>query len=169
LAHIARLYNGLIDGLRILAGVVVFGIFALIVADVLMRLVGLPLWIYASGAVEYGLLWFAMLGAPWLVRVKGHVFIDAATRLLPTRVQRVLAKIVYLICIASSATFAWYSGQLFLDAFVMDQIDTRGADMPLWTLLVPLPVCFTLVTIEFLRYLLGFDDMYAIEEPPEGM
>ena len=83
MALISRLYNQIIELFRILAGVVVFGIFLLIVSDVLLRIFSLPLWTYSSGVVEYGLLWFTMLAAPWLVRIKGHVFIDAVTQLLP--------------------------------------------------------------------------------------
>ena len=44
---------------------------------------------------------------------------------------------------------------------VTGQTDTRGEDMPLWTLLFPIPFCFFLVAIEFCRYLFGLDDMYG--------
>ena len=102
-----------------------------------------------------------MLAAPQLVRTKGHVFIDAITQLLPARIQNVLAKVVYLICIASSLTFCWYSLGLFIDAFSSDQVDIRAVDMPLWILLMPLPFAFALVAMEFFRYLIGVDSMYG--------
>ena len=164
MALISRLYSNLIDLLRILSGVVVFAIFVLIVSDVLFRIFGLPLWTYSSGVVEYGLLWFTMLGAPWLARIKGHVFIDAVTQLLPTGAKKVIAKIVYVICIVSCVVFAWFSFQLLWDAFGSGQTDTRGEDFPLWALLFPIPFSFSLVAIEFCRFLLGFDDMYSAVE-----
>jgi len=78
--QISAAYLWLLNALRALSGVVVFGIFLLIVVDVGIRMagpmIGVQPWIYSSGVVEYGLLWFAMLAAPWLTRVKGHVFID---------------------------------------------------------------------------------------------
>lgn len=161
MALISRLYNHFIDLLRILSGVVVFIIFMLIVSDVLFRLFRLPLWTYSSGVVEYGLLWFTMLAAPWLARIKGHVFIDAATRLLPPGPQKAIAKIVYAICIVSCVVFAWYSFELLFAAFGSGETDNRGEDFPLWTLLFPIPFAFTLVAIEFCRFFLGFDDMYS--------
>ena len=164
MALISRLYSQFIDLLRILSGVVVFIIFVLIVSDVLLRLTGLPLWTYSSGVVEYSLLWFTMLGAPWLARIKGHVFIDAVTQLLPAGPQKIIAKIVYTICIVSCLIFAWFSFQLLLDAFTSGQTDTRGEDFPLWALLFPIPFSFALVAIEFCRFLFGFDDMYAAAE-----
>jgi C4-dicarboxylate transporter DctQ subunit len=161
LALISRLYDQLIELFRLLSGVVVFSIFLLIVSDVLLRIFSLPLWTYSSGVVEYGLLWFTMLAAPWLVRIKGHVFIDAVTQMLPGGLQKIIAKIVYLICITSSAVFAWFSLQLLVEAFVSGQYDTRGEDFLLWTLLLPIPVGFSLVAIEFCRFLFGIDDMYT--------
>ena len=158
-------YTWLLNALRAVSGVIVFCIFILIVVDVGIRLVGpwlgIQPWIYSFGVVEYGLLWFAMLAAPWLVRVKGHVFIDAVTQLLPRGAKRLFAKLSYLICVCATLVFSYFSFELLVDAFATGQTDTRGEDMPLWTLLFPIPFCFFLVAIEFGRYLLGFDDMYG--------
>lgn len=161
MARIAAAYAGLLNFLRALGGVVIFCVFLLIVTDVFIRLVGIAPWLYSSILVEYGLLWFTMLAAPYLVRAKGHVFIDAITQLLPASIQRVLAKLVYLICASVSVVFSWYSLRLLLDAIANSTIDTRAVDMPLWTLLLPIPFCFFLVAIEFVRYLAGFDTMYG--------
>ena len=165
MTRISAAYSWLLNALRALSGVVVFGIFVLIVVDVGIRIVGSSIgvkpWIYSSGVVEYGLLWFAMLAAPWLVRIKGHVFIDAVTQLLPPAVQGAVAKLAYLICVCSSLVFCYFSFDLFIEALGSGEIDTRGEDMPLWTLLMPIPFCFFLVSIEFGRYLIGLDSMYG--------
>jgi TRAP-type C4-dicarboxylate transport system permease small subunit len=102
-----------------------------------------------------------MLAAPWLARNKAHVFIDAITQLLPAAVQQVLAKLVYLTCVVFSLVVFYYSLRLVIDAIADDQIDVRAVDVPLWVLLAPIPLCFLLVAIEFLRFLLGFDSMYG--------
>lgn len=154
-------YTTVLDGLRVLSGIVVFTVFVLIVVDVLMRLVGIAPWTYISAIVEYGLLWFTMLAAPYLVRIKGHVFIDAITQLLPAAVQRVIAKFAYLVCIVSSLVFCWYALDLLIESIATGQIDTRGEDMPQWTLLLPIPLSFFLVALEFGRYLIGLDSMYG--------
>ena len=164
MAHIASLYNSIILLFRILSGVVIVCVFGLIVTDVLVRLAGYSPWIYSSGVVEYGLLWFTMLAAPWLARIKGHVFIDAVKVLLPPAVQRVTSKIVYLICICSSLIFAYYAGGLLVESIELGQMDVRGEEMPLWTLLLPIPVGFEMVAIELIRFLIGIDDMYSAAE-----
>jgi TRAP-type C4-dicarboxylate transport system permease small subunit len=159
--RIAAAYLRFLLLLKALSGVVIFGVFLLIVSDVLIRTAGFKPWLYSSVLVEYGLLWFTMLAAPWLAHNKGHVFIDAVTQLLPAAAQRVLAKLVYLVCVCTSLTVCYFSTRLLITAIVEHQIDTRAVDMPMWALLAPIPLCFFLVAIEFLRFLLGFDSMYG--------
>ena len=154
-------YDAVLDALHVLAGVVILTVFVLIVADVFMRVVGIPPWTYISALVEYGLLWFTMLAAPWLARNKGHVFIDAITLLLPPPIQRFVAKFSYAVCVCTTLVFSLFSFDMLIEAIEMGQIDTRGEDMPQWTLLLPMPFCFLMVSIEFGRYLIGIDDMYG--------
>jgi C4-dicarboxylate transporter DctQ subunit len=161
LDRIAAIYLQFLTLLKVLSGVIIFTVFLLIVSDVLIRTVGLKPWLYSSVLVEYGLLWFTMLAAPWLARNKAHVFIDAITQMLPPAVQQVLAKFVYLVCVVMSFVVCYYSSSLFITAVAEGQIDTRAVDMPLWALYAPIPPCFLLVGIEFLRFLLGFDSMYG--------
>ena len=159
--RISAAYLQLLVFLKTLSGIVILAVFAVICFDVFWRLAGLQPWLFSNIIVEYGLLWFAMLAAPWLTRIKGHVFIDAITQLMPGAVRRVVAKLVYLICVVTSGTFSYYSLQLLIPAYLDGEIDTRAVDVPLWYLLLPLPFCFALVTIEFVRFLLGFDSMYG--------
>jgi C4-dicarboxylate transporter DctQ subunit len=159
--RIGETYLQFLTLLKTLAGVVIFCVFLLIVFDVVVRSAGFQTWQASSVLAEYGLLWFTMLAAPWLARHKAHVFIDAITQLLPAAVQQVLAKLVYLTCVIFSLIVFYYSLKLLIDAIATDQIDVRAVDMPLWSLLAPIPLCFLLVAIEFLRFLLGYDSMYG--------
>lgn len=147
--------------MAVLAGILIFTSFLMIVIDVTMRIVGLRPPLFTIAIVEYILLWFAMLAAPWLVRIKGHVFIDAVTQFLPGLIKTVVAKIVYSICIVSSSIYCVHATGLFWEAWVREMIDVRSIDMPLWILYGPMPLCFLFVAIEFARYLIGVDDMYS--------
>ena len=162
---VIRAYNALLNLLRVLAGVVVFGIFVLICVDVLLRLlggyVGMQPWTYSVPVVEYGLLWFAMLAAPYLVRIKGHVFIEAVTSIVPPRTRWVMAKLSYLACIVASCIFAWYSWGVLVESIERGTLDIRAEEIPLWYLIFPMPFCFALVAVEFGRYLIGIDSMYG--------
>ncbi len=159
-------YNFLIRVLAVVSGILIFTSFVMICVDVSMRILGFNPPIFTIGVVEYTLLWFAVLAAPWITRIKGHVFIDAVTQFLPPAVKFVVAKIVYCICIFSCLVFAWYSWENFWTNWQSGTVDVRGVDLPLWLLFVPMAPCFVLVAIEFGRFLIGIDDMYShsIEE-----
>ena len=154
-------YAGALTALAALAAGIAAAIFILIVVDVTMRTLGAQPWGYTTPLVEYGLMWFTLLPAPWLVRTKGHVYIDSVTSLLSPRAKRVAAKIAALISIVCCSVFFYYSLLRFLDAISTGQIDSRGEDMPLWSMLLPMPLCFGLMAIEFGRYLFGFDTLVA--------
>jgi C4-dicarboxylate transporter, DctQ subunit len=167
---ISKAHAWLINALKVLSGIVVFAIFILIVTDVALNLLEIPAWQGTLGAVEYGMLWFTMLAAPWLARIKGHVFIDAITQMLNPSIQKYTAKIAYLVCICGASLSGYYSTELLIEAYVNQQIDERGIDLMNWWLYAPMPVGFFLVAIEFIRYLIGFDDMYGSRtDVKEGM
>ena len=159
--HVVRAYDFLIKGLAVCAGIVIFAAFLLIVIDVSIRISGYSPPAYTIAVVEYILLYFTMFAAPWLVRIKGHVFIDAITQFLPRPVKRVLAKIVYAVCVCSSLVFCVVSAQLLLGAIESGNMDVRGINTPQWTLYLPMPLAFLLVASEFGRFLIGIDDMYG--------
>ena len=37
----------------------------------------------------------------------------------------------------------------------------RSFEIPIWILFLPMPICFFMCAIEFLRFLIGIDDMYS--------
>lgn len=167
---INKAHEWLINALKTLSCIIVFAIFVLIVMDVLLPLVGLEPWEGTLGVVEYGLLWFTILAAPWLARIKGHVFIDAVNELLAPGARKFTSKIAYLIVITGSLMLAWYSLELAIEAYVDEAIDERSIELELWWIYAPMPIGFTLVAIEFIRYLFGFDDMFGSRtDVKEGM
>lgn len=161
MSGIVKAYNYLLNGLAVCSGIVIFAAFLLIVIDVSIRILGFSPPAFTIAVVEYILLYFTMFGAPWLVRQKGHVYIDAVTQFLPAAVKRVVAKIVYFVCICSSLTFCYFSAGLLIDAIQSGTLDVRGVDLPQWALFAPMPLSFFLVAVEFGRYLIGIDDMYG--------
>ena len=158
---VARAYYNLLTGMAVLSGIAIFTATALIVIDVFMRVTGLDPWLFILTTVEYILLWFTMLAAPYLVRIKGHVFIDAVTQFFPPTIKKVVAKVVYLACVIASLIYCYNLYILLAEAIESGEIDMRSFEIPIWILFLPMPLCFLLCAIEFGRYLIGIDDMYT--------
>jgi TRAP-type C4-dicarboxylate transport system permease small subunit len=151
----------LIVALAFLAGAAIATAFVMIVVDVGIRSSGIispPA--LSSAVVEISLLYFTLLAAPYLVREKCHVYIDAVISRLRGQARWVIEKAVYCICIATSLVFSFIGSQLAINALSLGTFEERSVDVPSWILYLPLGPVFLLVAIEFGRYLIGVDTMY---------
>lgn len=158
---IASAYNQLIYRLAMLGAIILAAVFVGIIVDVTLRTVGLQPLQWYSALTEYSLLFVTMLGAPWLVRAKGHVVVESLMLAMSPKLRLISSKFAYLLCIVLSLLFAWHGGEKAVEAFVTDEIDIRSIDMPRWILYASFPLGFGLVAVEFTRYLLGFGTYYT--------
>ena len=77
---VTRVHDWVLNAMKLCSQAVIFGIFVLIVVDIGVTILaghaeflgiddlGLAPWDMTFGLVEYGLLWFTMLAAPWLAQ-----------------------------------------------------------------------------------------------------
>lgn len=160
---VAKAYDAVFTALAMIAGVIVAAIFIAIVVDVLMRTAGLqpPPWTITY--VEYGLLYFTMCCAPYLVRHKGHVVIESLVSVLPRSLRKFFEIVTYVACLGGALIFTYQSVLLLSETWVSGRIDVRGVDIPMWILYVPMPPCFLIIAIEFVRYLVTRDTIYSYD------
>jgi TRAP-type C4-dicarboxylate transport system permease small subunit len=149
-----------VTALAYVACSVVTCIFIMIVIDVSVRALGITPPGLTLTFVEYALLYFAMCSAPWLVRERGHVVIEAVVTIVPRPVQVFLAKLCYTLCMVVSVMFAYYSTILLIEALQTMESDIRGVAVPLWMMFAPMPLTFLLVALEFMMYLIGLRSYY---------
>ena len=164
-------YDFLIVALAYIAGATIVLAFVLIVVDVTIRTVGMRPPAYTTAVVEYVLLYFTLFAAPYLVRQKGHVFVDALISRLSGRPRWVVEKLVYVICVVTSLAFAVVGFKLGFEAIESGTIEERSIDVPSWVDYWAVGPIFLLVAIEFARYLIGVDSMYRSAEAkaPESL
>jgi TRAP-type C4-dicarboxylate transport system permease small subunit len=160
-ATVAALYWRLLELLAVVAGVLLSAMAFAIVVDVVMRNLGLQPPAHTLTLTEYGLLYVTMLGAPWLVREKGHVSIELVTAAVSPRTRFWLTRVVYVLCVLTCAVIFWFSLEVTIDHYQRHVIDVRSFDMPRWLLTASIPLSFGLMTIEFGRYLLSLDSMHT--------
>jgi TRAP-type C4-dicarboxylate transport system permease small subunit len=144
-----------------LAGVMMVATMAMIVVDVALRNLGFQSSAHFFTFTEYFLLLMPLLGAPWLVREKGHIYIELLVNALPPRAQRALLVAVAVACVAVAAILAWYGGAITVQDFVGNEKDVRSFDMPRWMLMAFMPLSFGMMAIEFLRLLVRGESPYG--------
>jgi C4-dicarboxylate transporter DctQ subunit len=160
-ATIAAAWRRLLELLAAIAGVLLAAMAVAIVVDVVVRNLGLQPPAHTLTLTEYGLLYVTMLGAPWLVREKGHVYIELLTAAVSPRTRFWLTRVVYALCVLTCAVIFYFSLEVTIAHYQRHVIDVRSFDMPRWVLTASMPLSFGLMTIEFARYLLGLDSMHT--------
>ena len=149
--------------LAILAGVYLVWIFLAIVFQVVARSVFLYGSSHIFTFIEYGLLYITMAGAPWLVREKGHVYIEILTAAVSEQVRPILSRAVVGLVIFICVIITYYGIEVTIRAFVRDEMDMRSLDMPRWMLMISMPICFGLMSLQFLRFVIGPETLHSGE------
>lgn len=160
---LTRLYDLALYGMALIAALTLVWLMVSVVVSVAMRNLGLQPFAWLFTSAEYGLLYMTMLGAPWLVREKGHVHIELVTAALPARLRRAVSRLVAGACVAVSLMLAWYGLELVLTNLERGDFDVRAYFYPRWLLTITFPVAFTFMAVEFARYTFGPEILHSGE------
>lgn len=158
-----HLIDKVCNALAIFAGVYLVAIMFAIVFQATARSLGFSGSSHIFTFSEYGLLYIVMAASPWLVRHKGHVYIELLTAIIPKRFAPGFSRMVTFICVLICLTLVWYTGEATLKAFNRADYDMRSLDMPKWMLLVSMPICFSLMALQFLRFVFGSETLHTGE------
>lgn len=156
-----RWVDRLCDLLAIFAGTYLVAIMVGIVFQATARSFGYSGSSHIFTFTEYGLLYIVMAGSPWLVRLKGHVFIELFTAALPPRLAPKFSRLVALVCVLICAVLVFFTLEATLRAYRLGDADMRSIDMPKWLLLGSMPICFCLMAIQFLRFVFGEETLHT--------
>lgn len=164
LASIDTYYARLLRGMAAVAALYLGLMMVAIIYSVLFRTLGLEYSSYSFVFIEYGFVYTLMLGAPWLVRERGHVYIEIVTAAVSDRARNVLSRVVAALCCLVCLVLAFYAGALAVEDYVFGELDVRGSrDIPRWIVTASLPVGFGLMSLEFLRFVFGRELMHTGE------
>jgi len=166
LVIIKKILERLPAAFAFLASAALTGILVLIVIDVTVRALGYRPPAFTVGVVEYLALYFTMFAAPYLVRVKGHIYIQTLVMRVSGPAQKVLRRVIYSISIAACGLFAGVALLVLLEKLESGDIDMRGINFPGWLIVAPLVFGYAMVSLEFVRALV-LDE--ALGEGGEGL
>ena len=160
-----RVIDRVCDFLAVLAGIYLIGIMLGIVVSALARTFNLSgTWSsHIFTFSEFGLLYIVMAASPWLVRHKGHVFIELLSAALPRPIQRPYSRVIAMLCVVICAVLLWYTLQGTIRAYNFGDAEMRSLDMPKWLLLGSMPIGFGLMGIQFARFVFGPETLHTGE------
>jgi C4-dicarboxylate transporter, DctQ subunit len=164
---VGRIYYRVIQGMAVFAGILMAAMMVTICIDVVVRNLGYQSSAHFFTFSEYALLLIHCLGAPWLVREKGHIYVEIIFMYMSPGQRRAMVRMVGLLCILVCAVMAWYGGEVTVKSFMRNDMDVRSFDMPRWMLVVFIPLSFTMMGVEFARFLIRGENFLGALTAPE--
>ncbi|MCW5770494.1 MAG: TRAP transporter small permease [Rhodospirillaceae bacterium] len=116
---------------------------------------------------EYALYGMTFLGAPWVLREGGHIFIDIVLQRLGPGTRAIVTRITALIGVAICAVLLGYGIVVLTQAVREGTQIVQALTVREWWILAPVPVSALLLMLVFLRWL--FRPASRPEAAPEGL
>jgi TRAP-type C4-dicarboxylate transport system permease small subunit len=139
--------------MALIAALLMTAMMVTITLDVVLRNLGYQSSAHFFTFTEYALLVIPCMGAPWLAREKGHIYVEILLMSLPARARARMTVLIGIICIAVCLVIAWYGFDVAIRDFVQNEKDVRSLDMPRWMVVGWIPLSFLLMAVEFARFL----------------
>ncbi len=150
MTRLSSLYGKLLDGLALIAALLLLAMVIIVTGDIILRNVANTGFIWANEVSEYALYLITLFTAPWLLRRGQHVRLDLVLTAVPKRVAFVMEGLGDILGFAVCLAMIRYSTLMTYDAWRIGSITIKNLVFPEWWLLAPLPICFILLAIEFI-------------------
>ena len=123
-------YEKLLFGLFSLGAGILALVTLFILYGVIARNTGLPPFTHTLALTEYGLYYVTLLGAPWLVRKKRHVYMQLITAIVPAPIRPFISRLSYLLCIITCALICYYAGLVTIETWLRGDQEVRSGSYP---------------------------------------
>jgi TRAP-type transport system small permease protein len=146
-----RFYERLMQACGVAAALTIGVLALLVTGDVIARNTGLGSFPWVVEVSEYSLPLATFLAAPWLLFRNEHVRLDMLVTSLPRPIARQIDRLADLIGLFVCAVFFFYGLKVIADSQRLGSVVIKTLVFPEWWLFVPVPFCFGLLAIEFVR------------------
>ena len=161
---LVRAYDVVLHAMAIVAAAALAWLMVSVIVSVAMRNAGLQPFAWLFTSAEYSLLYMTMLGAPWLVRERGHVHIELVTAALPPNDAGMGQPHRRAAVRADERDAGLVRTRALPDEpRERNDFDVRAYYFPRALLTVAFPLSFGFMAIEFARFVVGEELMHSGE------
>jgi TRAP-type C4-dicarboxylate transport system permease small subunit len=143
----------LIDALAIIAGALLCALVAVILVDVVARYLRWFSLAWGLEASEYMLYAITFLGAPWVLRERGHIAIELVVERLSGRARRLAARAVDALGALVCAVLFVFACVVLWRSYESGTMVHKSFVFPEWLVYVGMPPVFLLLVVIYLRAL----------------
>ena len=148
-----KLYGLVIQAMAWVAALVLGAMALAVTFDVVARNLGVRNTGWVVELSEYSLPVATLLVAPWLLHRGEHVRLDVLLTMFPRTLALALDRAANVLGIGICAVFVWYGSKLILDSARLGSMVVKTLSIPEWWQYALVPLCFSLLAIEFVRRL----------------
>ncbi len=152
---IGRAYDRALHACAVAAALLLGVVAVLVTGDVVARNLGLGTLPWIIEVSEYSLPLATFLVAPWLFYRSEHVRLDTLLTALPAAAGRALGRMADVMGLGICAVFVVYGAKAVASSAQQGSLVIKAIVFPEWWLYAPVPACFALLAVEFVRRLLG--------------
>ncbi len=145
----SHLFGRLLDAMMLAACLLLLFMTLLIGADVALRNLRMGGVSWSNEVSEYILYLVTLLSAPWLLRAGQHIRVDIFLKAIPAKLAWLLEWLGDILGLACSLYFVWYGGRVLAASYSSGAISIKTLVLPEWWLMLPMPIAFVMVSIEF--------------------
>ncbi|WP_417829430.1 TRAP transporter small permease [Thalassospira sp.] len=121
--------------------------------------------IWAAELSQLCLIWGSLLGMPWALCARRHISVDAVTRLLAPKVQRLVEIIAMAFILVFSVMVTIKGWEIFYESFERGRTSGTMLDLPAWVAELPVAIGFALLAIQAVIEIIG---LMRGKEIPKG-
>ncbi|MGD8387048.1 MAG: TRAP transporter small permease [Desulfobacteraceae bacterium] len=145
------LFDWVVDSAGFMAGMLLVGTVLIVSFEICMRYFFRAPQVWTVEVCEYFLFFMTFLGAPWLLKVGGHVNIDVLSAQFGKRGQHILGIVTAVIGVLVSAVICWFSFVTTWDCYQSGVVVTKTMTIPKHYFLWAIGFGYLLLLFEFLR------------------
>jgi len=145
------LFDKLLNGMAVLAGVILVFIVGAVCYTIGMRYFFRQTTIWIMQTTEYALLWIVFLATTWLLREGGHITTDIIYAHLNEKTKAYLDATMFFIGGLSCAVMLYFGITYMYECITCNVTDVRAVTVPKSAVFVIIPIGSLLLTIQFLR------------------
>lgn len=148
-----RLFDGIVDALAVLAGIIIILTTVCVSLDVVLRYFLKRPLLWVDELAEYGLLYITFAGTAWLLRQNGHVVVDIIDALVSSRTRNRLDAIASIVGAVVCVILTYFGVLATWSLFARGIYNPTMLEIPKGALVAVIPVGTFLLFIQFLRRL----------------
>ncbi len=146
-----NLFDGIVNGFAVLAGVILVLVMLSVCLDVVMRyFLKLPM-VWVDELAEYALLFITFLGTTWVLKQPdGHVIVDVVGSLLSPEKRNILTIISSIVGIFTCAIVTYFGVKVTWGLFARGIYNPTTLEIPRGILVAVIPAGSFLLCMQFI-------------------